>query len=139
MKKRFERAFTPEEENLDFNVRPLVLTHGLFLRLQDIIGVSLRSSVEDILNQEEVPTLIRPLNSSDFIRMYPIVKYMHRISFEEGTALSKIAQKSKLDQNSRVKLLGEAQKKFKESVQAKPDDYRGTYFLSLAEKNGSAK
>lgn len=51
---------------------------------------------------------------------------MHRIAFEEGTALSKQAMKeAKECKDFSEKLFEEAEKKYKESVERKPDDYRG--------------
>ena len=129
VKKRFDWTFTVEEENPTFDLRPLIFTHGLYLRLQDIAGVFLHPTPSQIFSEsDDSQVFSRNLTATDFIRMYPVVKYMHRISFEEATALSKIAQQPKLDQESRSKLFEEAQKKYKESVQTKPDDYRGGSF-----------
>lgn len=51
--------------------------------------------------------------------MYPIVKHIHRIFFEEGTALSRMAITQSSDE-----LFAQAEEKYKESLQSKPNDYR---------------
>lgn len=51
--------------------------------------------------------------------MYPILKHVHRIFFEEGTALSRMAVTKSSDQ-----LFDLAVFKYKESLQRHPNDYR---------------
>jgi len=61
-------------------------------------------------------------------------KYLHRVSFEEGTALTRLAL-SKLKSNQTAKartLLASAIQRFKECWDIKPNDHRALYNWALA-------
>ena len=50
------------------------------------------------------------------------VKHINRISFEEGTAMTRLAVT--LQSEKALKMLQEADERFKETIQIKPNDYR---------------
>lgn len=68
--------------------------------------------------------LTKDLNEKDLDKIYPIVKYTNRMAFEEGTVLSrKAAKETKGEADEYFK---QAQQKYKDALDIKPDDYRGT-------------
>jgi len=59
---------------------------------------------------------------SDFVAIVPRVKHLSRISFEEGTALTRFALSR--PPAEAIELLRSADNKFKETITIKPNDYR---------------
>ena len=136
IKKRFPEVLSEEESAATFDLRNRVYIRALYSRLQDLLGFRLRSTIAEtqmeIDSESKALTLTTPLSMGDLLELYPTVKYLHRIHFEEGTALSKQAtEEAKENVDFSEKLFEEAEKRYKESIKTKSDDYRGTLPLPL--------
>ncbi|KAL6072242.1 Clu domain-containing protein [Balamuthia mandrillaris] len=140
---------------LGWDLRDALLTRALFQRLQDIAGVSFKRSVlEEKFEQEPVgnkkavniidsdargdvrqqklqPLLRIPLTQGDLVDMFAVVKHTHRISFEEGTALS-VQAATKTGDRKAEKYFQIANEKFQAGLRIKPDDYRALHNWGLS-------
>lgn len=133
--KRFSNVFTKEETKTDFDLRPRIFMVALYQRLQILMGVTFNPSIikNFSLDNTGIPSLESNINPSDFLNMYPIVKHMHRIFFEEGLVLSKKAvEEAKTRIDFSTQLFDKAEQKYKESLQIKPDDYRALHAWGLS-------
>lgn len=132
MLKRYVHCMTNDEQyRAQHSNRSIVdIQWGvLFLRLQTLLGVKFQlDCLETIAKDYGTPgtkqrILDYPseliLRVEDVEQIYPIVKHVHRIFFEEGTALSKMAITQSSDD-----LFSQAEERYKESLQSKPNDYR---------------
>jgi hypothetical protein len=120
--KRFSGAIGAEEMNPNFDLRFSLLVPSLFQRLQDIVGLRLRTSIDDDLVR--TGTLREPVIDSDLEEMFALDKSIHRVFFEEGTALAALATKASEGAEHLFKL---ADEKYKDSLTLKPDDYRALH------------
>lgn len=99
----------------------------MFQRLQDLIGAKLSTEFLDKFSIDPTTSVLSlgsSLTSRDLAGLYPIVKFWHRITFEEATFISKQAVQE-VNEDLSAKLFQDAEKKYKETIKAKPDDYRG--------------
>eukprot|EP01114_Cavostelium_apophysatum_P017894 TRINITY_DN5408_c0_g1_i1.p1 TRINITY_DN5408_c0_g1~~TRINITY_DN5408_c0_g1_i1.p1 ORF type:complete len:1291 (+),score=352.75 TRINITY_DN5408_c0_g1_i1:103-3975(+) len=118
---RYLSSLTEEEQQTDeASVRKLrssVQFLALFSRLQTLLGFKMR--LEDFAQDpKDFFPQFRPLTTKD-IELYPILKHIHRIFFEEGTALARMAVAKSSDEL--FELAGE---RYKESLLRQPNDYR---------------
>ena len=106
------------------NLRHWVTDHILFHRLQELLGLQIK---HDQLNDGNFEGL-KEIKFEDFhiAKIEPKIKYINRISFEEGTALSRLAMLEK-DRNKSMALLEQACERYKETVAIRPDDTRALY------------
>ena len=84
------------------------------------------------LGEEDCPivTFKNVLNNESLASLSPVIKYMHRITFEEGTALSQAATQTSPESKIMGELFDEAEKRYKQTVTTKPDDYRGIFIYA---------
>eukprot|EP01119_Soliformovum_irregulare_P004567 TRINITY_DN1561_c1_g1_i3.p1 TRINITY_DN1561_c1_g1~~TRINITY_DN1561_c1_g1_i3.p1 ORF type:complete len:907 (+),score=307.61 TRINITY_DN1561_c1_g1_i3:36-2756(+) len=113
---KYKSCLSEEEVSLDhgFILKSLDL-YTLFLRIQTVLGIDFQVEIKLKFSENN----FSPFSPSDIDQLRPVVKYIHRIFFEEGTALSKLAA----SKNSDV-LFDQAVQKYKESIFHKPTDYR---------------
>lgn len=79
------------QEIEDIDLRKHVTRYSLFLRLCDLCGLrfSFAKNTEEYII--ELLNLEKPFQLENLFQLEPKVKHIHRISFEEGTALCKYA------------------------------------------------
>eukprot|EP01114_Cavostelium_apophysatum_P018706 TRINITY_DN5854_c0_g1_i4.p1 TRINITY_DN5854_c0_g1~~TRINITY_DN5854_c0_g1_i4.p1 ORF type:complete len:564 (-),score=138.72 TRINITY_DN5854_c0_g1_i4:173-1864(-) len=133
--KRFSGVWTPQESSPEHDSRHGVYLLALFYRLQELVGVRLSNLIAQKFSVDELGhlTLNDVLQTEHLLELYPKIKYIHRISFEEGTAIAKQAQQEAEDcEDFGDKLFEEAEKKYKESVLTKPNDYRALHNWGLS-------
>jgi hypothetical protein len=145
IERRYPSSLTEEETLIvnSYESGPLldVKWYILFLRLQTLLGIKVKKDILDSILQsyESNPKEgvlnfpakylfqydVRYVNifftyiHKNILELYPIVKHIHRIFFEEGTALSRMAISQSSDD-----LFAQAEDRYKESLQSKPNDYR---------------
>jgi len=137
-----------------FSLLQFVLLQPLFYRLQEVLGVSITFETVLSCHQEtdvQFEDITQILNCDDPIKPEHVraieakVKHVHMISFEQGTALSRMAMtltSSLLDDNrdenssseekliqlaKALDLLQQASTKYQQSLAVKPNDYRSLY------------
>jgi hypothetical protein len=152
-----KNKFTIEEGHViqDFNWKSLVNHELLFYRLQQLTGVQLHvTKAEDAESHikhvtaddgesgkhdmkrvlQHISEEENPFSECSVGQIVPSVKHIHRISFEEGTALSKLALTKTGD--IAFKLFQLAGDKYKHCLSIKPNDHRALFNwgLSLAKQ-----
>lgn len=115
----------PDENNIQNQVD----IPSLFLRLQDLLGLKFNNENQYFINLFH--QLNEPFKISQICDILPKIKYINRITFEEGTALSRLAMISKDDYEA-VKLLELACSKYKETLAIRPNDTRALYNWGLS-------
>ena len=106
---------------------------SILFRLRDLLGIrfagkhwAVRSFVEKRLHKK------RPFKNEFFEAVLPVIRHTHRVSFEEGTALSRLAL-TKNDHRKSSMLFMLAYKKYEASVQVNASDHRAFYNWALSE------
>ena len=140
--KSFPTALTPQEQNINYSLRNSVLPYTLYLYLQELLGLEMRLDAKAKFSNHDpnsapspsLPSqylLSKPLVDSDLVAILPKVKYTNRMSFEEGTALSKKA-KFAGSQEASDRYFHLAEKNYRSALRIKPDDYRALHNWGLS-------
>jgi hypothetical protein len=81
-----------EDTEYSPTIRNCVLWKILLLRISSILGIKFRKEFMDqiSLDHSQLNKEI-PFVEMDIEELIPVVKYLHRVFFEEGTALSQMA------------------------------------------------
>eukprot|EP01119_Soliformovum_irregulare_P025748 TRINITY_DN9620_c0_g1_i3.p1 TRINITY_DN9620_c0_g1~~TRINITY_DN9620_c0_g1_i3.p1 ORF type:complete len:666 (+),score=209.19 TRINITY_DN9620_c0_g1_i3:3-2000(+) len=134
LEKRFSETLSTCELKNDFDLRRSVFVVPLFQRILDLVRISLKFDVKEGFNLKgDVMVLKVPLSGANYREFLPSTKYMHRLHFEEGTALSKQASReAKECVEFSSKLYEEAEKRYKASIQTKADDFKALYNWGLS-------
>ena len=99
---------------------------ALFHRLQDILGIKFCASADRFTHSTSGLVLLgSPFQPQDVLEIFPVVKYIHRISFEEGTALS--LQAAKQGGQHSDAYFNIANEKYSDGLRIKPGDYRALH------------
>lgn len=130
------------EDALPGSIKQQVRLGALLLRLEDLLGIQFdfhllnchkTGSALDDQEQlwENLFACEQPVQLKNIQGILPKVKYMNRITFEEGTALSRLALVSKNEQET-LPLLERACVKYKEALAIRPNDTRALYNWGLS-------
>jgi tetratricopeptide (TPR) repeat protein len=148
--RRFPMSLSEEEEAPSFDLRQSADLVVLFDRLSLLLGLVWRHDVRGFLVFRDVaaaaaaatpgqmprgrPSLVETLLPDIHLtQVIPRVRSMHRVSFEEATALSKQAIAESSSCSSLVdSLFDAAEEKYRESTERKPDNYRGYHNWGLS-------
>lgn len=143
--KSFPSTLTPQEQLPTHNLRESVLPYTLYLYLQELLGLEMKLDAKAKFSNHDpnaspaasstaMPPqylLSKPLVDSDLVNILPKVKYTNRMSFEEGTALSKKA-KFAGSQEASDRYFHLAEKNYRSALRIKPDDYRALHNWGLS-------
>jgi serine/threonine protein kinase/tetratricopeptide (TPR) repeat protein len=146
IEKSFPSTLTAQELDPSFNLRSSILPYTLYLYLQDLLGLEMRVESKAKFTNGEIGSaalgsiselgpsqylLFKALVDSDLINVFPKVRYTNRMSFEEGTALSKKA-KFAGSQEASDRYFHLAEKNYRSALRIKPDDYRALHNWGLS-------
>lgn len=150
IEKAFPSSLTPEELDPSYNLRDSILPYTLYLYLQELLGLEMRteskakfanvdpsspptasSSTSPSMHKYPQYLLIKPLIDWDLVNVLPKVRYTNRMSFEEGTALSKKAKFAGSQEASDC-YFHLAEKNYRSALRIKPDDYRALHNWGLS-------
>jgi hypothetical protein len=88
----FDQCLSPEECAMPpVDLRQFVSVSALFERVTSQLGAHIRDETAQRIQPGRAPQLPLRFSSADIVELYPIVRHMNRIFFEQGTALSKYA------------------------------------------------
>lgn len=79
----------------------------------------MRSSIKIRARSPELVDALGSRLPSNFLTMYPIISHLHRVFFEEATALTRVAIKKRSDEMYKA-----AAVKYQQALERKPDDYK---------------
>lgn len=124
-------------EALPNSIKDNVELSSLFLRLEDLLGLQLSfdefslSSIDIDCKLMDVFKNSKPFKTSHIKAILPKIKHINRITFEEGTALSRLAMMTSNDDEA-ARLLQQACLKYKEALAIRPNDTRALYNWGLS-------
>jgi hypothetical protein len=109
-------------------MRRLLLDAGVAVASEP--AASPEEDVYHLLESLVANGLLTPTSKSIVSSIKPRTKYLHRISFEEGTALCRVALARR--GNEARRLFRQANDRFAECLATKPNDYRALYNWAFA-------
>jgi len=124
--KRFQAALTFEELSDNLDLRSRLNLSLLFERFQVISGVTI--STAESINPSNSGYMLQ-FSEWDIREIAATEKSIHRVFFEEGTALAAFATKASEGAEQLFKL---ADEKYKQTLTIKPDDYRTLHNWGLS-------
>lgn len=99
----------------------------LYFFILDKLGIEARNS---LINFNEDGTLKNKFIERYIVSIYPKIKYTNRLSFEEGTAMSRMAILNRGDKSEKYFQLAEI--KYKAALDVKPNDIRTLHNWGLS-------
>lgn len=119
--RRYPNALSDEEKNFPSMLKNRCILLTLLLRLQNLLGFKFQNQLIESFRLEPSQLFNTSVQFSvdNITELFPIIKHIHRIFFEEGTALSKIAVSKSSDE-----LFAQAAQRYQESLIRQPTDYR---------------
>jgi hypothetical protein len=132
VKQSFDYRFPDwDKDNTDKNKNlkhQCVYLQSLFERLPKIAGFELHADAVARITSDwkTVLTSEKFIGLNEVTNVFAIVKHIHRIFFEEGTAFSRLALSSETKEE-KDQLLDLAGQSFQESIRVRPNDYRSLH------------